>query len=131
MISLRLDNLALENFRCFTRCDIAFHSGLTVLVAENGNGKTALMDAASLALTAYVNAMCPKERLKKIDRTDVRLALGDANAMQPVLPTRIVANGIVANEPVQWGTTVKSHGPKVRPIIREFEAVRQLAERLR
>lgn len=131
MTSLQLDNLALRNFRCFTSCDIAFHPRLTVLVAENGNGKTALMDATSLAVSAYVNAIFPAEPLKKIERKDVRLALDETNVMQPSVPTHIVANGIVADEPVHWGTAVQTYGPKIRPSTRDFKALRLATERLR
>lgn len=131
MTSLRLDNLSLHNFRCFANCDIVFHPRLTVLVAENGNGKTALMDGASLALSAYVNAIFPTESLKKIERKDVRLALDDTHGMQPALPTRIVANGIVDDEPVHWATAVTAYGPKVRPSTREFKALQFATKRLR
>jgi predicted ATP-binding protein involved in virulence len=131
VISLRLDNLVLQNFRCFAGCDIAFHPGLTVLVAENGNGKTALLDATSLALSAYVNMIFPEERLKKIDRTDVRLTLDDANAMHPSLPTRISASGIVGDEPVQWEAAVKEYGPKVRQSSSDFKALQRASEHLR
>jgi predicted ATP-binding protein involved in virulence len=43
MTLLRLDKLSLTNFRCFGRCEIDFHEHLTVLVAENGCGKTAVL----------------------------------------------------------------------------------------
>ena len=46
MTALRLDKLSLTNFRCFAHCEVAFHPNLAVLVAENGSGKTAVLDAA-------------------------------------------------------------------------------------
>lgn len=131
MTSLRLDKLSLTNFRCFTTCDIALHPTITVLVAENGNGKTALLDAASLALSAYVNAIFPTERLKRLERTDVRLVAVDADSMQPALPTRIIAEGMVSDAPTRWATAVTSYGAKVRPSTRDFKALRLVAERMR
>ena len=88
MTSLRLDKLALDNFRCFEHCEILFHPRLTVLVAENGNGKTALMDAASIALSAFVNAIRPVEWFKRIERRDIRLVRTDSGVMKPCLPCR-------------------------------------------
>ena len=131
MTGLRLDNLSLQNFRCFTSCDVALHPHLTVLVAENGNGKTAVLDATSLALSAYVNSVSPTEPLKRLERTDVRLTQVAVNSMQAALPTRIVADGIVSDRPTHWATAVTTYGPKVRPSTREFKELRLAAERMR
>src|SRR4051812_37960321 len=98
MTSLRLKSLTLQNFRCFESCDIEFHPELTVLVAENGKGKTALLDAASLALSAFVNALTPAERLRKLERSDVRLVPTPADGMQPQLPSSLAASGTVAGK---------------------------------
>ena len=37
---LRVDSLSLNNYRCFAECKFEFHPRLTVLVAENAQGKT-------------------------------------------------------------------------------------------
>lgn len=131
MSSLRLDNLVLTNFRCFAHCDISLHPRLTVLVAENGNGKTAVLDAASLALSAYVNALHPAEKLRKIERTDVRLAPADARGMEPCLPTGFAAAGIVADQALRWASTVSAYGAKVRPSTRELKELQHTAQVLR
>lgn len=56
MSKLRLSALTLSNFRCFEHLSIDFHPRLTVLVAPNGNGKTALLDAIAVAFGPYVGA---------------------------------------------------------------------------
>lgn len=127
MADLRLDGLALQNFRCFGHCEIQFHPSLTVLVAENGHGKTAVLDAASLALSAYVNAVYPAERLKRLQRADVRLTRTDDDTMGPVLPTQVAANGLVASVPTSWATSVSTYGTKVRPSTRDLKDVQRLA----
>lgn len=45
-----IDHLTLENFRCFEHLEIDFDPSLTVLVGVNGSGKTAVLDAISIAL---------------------------------------------------------------------------------
>lgn len=67
MTALRLDTLTLTNFRCFEQCEIGFHPNLTVLVAENGSGKTAVLDAAGSALSVFVNALYPTEKIRSVD----------------------------------------------------------------
>lgn len=44
---LRIASLSVENYRCFERMDtpVVFQPDLTVLVARNGEGKTAFLDA--------------------------------------------------------------------------------------
>ena len=51
---LRVDHLRLQNFRCFTECTLELHPDLTVLVAENGHGKTAILDGVAIALGLFV-----------------------------------------------------------------------------
>lgn len=131
MTSLRMDRLVLTNFRCFSHCEIDFHPHLNVLVAENANGKTALLDAVSLALSAYVNAVYPVERIKKIERSDVRLVPDGKSGMQPVLPCRFDATGIVSDQAVEWASAVNTDSAKVRPTTRDLKPIQLSAQTLR
>ncbi len=115
MTALRLDKLTLTNFRCFAQCEIAFHDRLTVLVAENGSGKTAVLDAAAMALSVFVNALYPSEKVRRIERGDVRLIPGEQGAMTPCLPTEYEAAGTVGDNVVTWKSTVRTYRDKVRP----------------
>jgi predicted ATP-binding protein involved in virulence len=56
MSALSLKKLKLINYRCFPKIEIDFHKQLTVLVAQNGFGKTAILDAVAIALGPYVGA---------------------------------------------------------------------------
>ena len=48
---MRLSKITLSNFRCFERLELDLHPRLTVLVGENGAGKTAVLDAIAGALS--------------------------------------------------------------------------------
>lgn len=130
MNSLRLDRLTLSNFRCFAQCEVGFHPELTVLVAENGNGKTAILDAAALALSAFVHAANPAVSLQKIDRSDVRLQLHDGT-MQPCLPTGFEAQGRVGDATLHWGSLVRNYRDKVRPSVVDLRPLQEAALTLR
>lgn len=54
---LRLDRLELRNFRSFTEFVIDLHPSLTVLVAENGGGKIAILDAIGIAEMPFSTAI--------------------------------------------------------------------------
>lgn len=47
---MKLEHLHLQNFRCFKSLDLDFHPRLTVLVANNGEGKTTVLDAIAIGL---------------------------------------------------------------------------------
>lgn len=56
MHDLNLQKLRLRDFRCFESIEIDFHPQLTLLVAGNGGGKTAILDAIAVAFGPYVGA---------------------------------------------------------------------------
>ena len=114
MTALRLDTLSLRNFRCFEQCEIGFHPNLTVLVAENGSGKTAVLDAAGSALSVFVNALYPPEKIRRIERSDVRLIPGEARKMAPCLPTEYAVNATIQDKAVSWKSTLSSSMPCTR-----------------
>ena len=64
---MRINNLHLTNFRCFDSLDIRFEEQLTVLVAPNGGGKSAILDAVAIGLGPFltrlpkVSGINPKE----------------------------------------------------------------------
>jgi predicted ATP-binding protein involved in virulence len=49
-MTLRLEKLHLDNFRCFETLDVSFERDVTLLFAENGGGKTAILTATAMAL---------------------------------------------------------------------------------
>jgi predicted ATP-binding protein involved in virulence len=128
MNGLRLDKLSLTNFRCFAHCEVEFHRDLTVLVAENGSGKTAVLDAAGAALSVFVNAIYPPEKVRRIDRSDVRLIPGQERRMSPCLPTEYEAQATVKDQIVTWRSAVRTYRDKVRPSTRNFDSMKASAQ---
>ena len=60
---MKIKQLHLKNFRCFEDFDIDFitgddnHGGMTVLVAKNGEGKTAILEAINIAWGPFIGKM--------------------------------------------------------------------------
>ena len=129
--TLRVDRLGLRNFRCFAECTIALHQQLTVLVAENGRGKTAVLDAIGIALGLFVDTIAGTRQLHGFDRTDVRLVQGENGAMSPALPTEFVADGYVAGQALHWRRALKGYSLRARTTTKEAENLRQAAQQLR
>ena len=53
---MKLNHITLHNFRKFPALKTDFHPELTVLVANNGQGKTSLLDALATNLSSFVGA---------------------------------------------------------------------------
>ena len=52
---MRLKSVTLNNFRCFEHLKLELHPQLTVIVGNNGAGKTALLDGIATGLTPVLS----------------------------------------------------------------------------
>lgn len=100
---MRLDRLRLKNFRCFAELELPLHERLTVLVAENGQGKSTLLDAVRIALWPFVgsfdlarNAFNDPGNSIAID--DVRVLRMPDGDMARQLPAAVIATGDFGND---------------------------------
>ncbi len=97
---MKLEALGLENFRRFKKLDISFHPELTVIAARNGQGKTAVLDAATIVLSPFVGAF-DLGTSKGIGHKDARYDhLKDSPVSEQVFPVRLEAMLSTLNEPV-------------------------------
>ena len=128
---LRLDRLQLRNFRCFAECTIDLHPQLTVFVAENGCGKTAVLDALANALILFVDTITDTRPLGGFKREDVRLIVGENNAMTPALPTEFEAHGYIAGRELQWSRSLQGYGERNRTSFKDAKNLIAVARQLR
>ena len=96
-----MERLRLRNYRRFEEIDLRFHPELTVLVADNGGGKTALLDGISVALRPLVNGIRIATNLG-FQSSDVRLARAPTGAMVAVLPTSLEAEAMIDGRATHW-----------------------------
>ncbi len=93
---MKLKKIVIQNFRCFNQLAVDLHPELTVLIAPNGAGKTALLDAARIALWPFVKAFDLGSQTGKsasIQIDDVRLERRNSHNMEPQLPSAVTATG--------------------------------------
>lgn len=73
---MRLKQLHLENFRCFQNIDIDFNTnkdnngGITVLVAQNAEGKTTVLDAINIAIGPFLTKLTKNKDRYPISHED-------------------------------------------------------------
>jgi predicted ATP-binding protein involved in virulence len=127
---LRIDHLQLKNFRCFAACELDLHPKLTILVAENAQGKTALLDALRLVLQEFVTTVRRGKQPHGFDRADIHLKRGNQGVMEPRLPTEFRVGGEVDGEPVSWRRVLSKDTFHARTSTKDAKDIRRLAKRL-
>ena len=133
MSRFRLREIRLENYRCFEDLKLSLEEDTTVLFAENGGGKTALLTALAMGLAVFQRGA---PRTLKLDaRRDPRMrTLDEKGRREPVGPCKVAWSAAVGEtESVTWSTAVQpASGRKTnqpRPILEALEQVRVPGDR--
>jgi len=83
---MHVSKIRMQNFRCYTDFTINFTPGVTVIVAENGKGKTAILDGLAINMAPYLAAF-PGIKGRNFQPNDVRMVL-DSSTDQEKLQIR-------------------------------------------
>lgn len=111
--SFRLDRLELRNFRQFELFSIDFDERLTVLVGNNGSGKSSVLDAASIALDCLCFYLTYRHQ-SLINQSDARVQLfdlGDTVDAQPQYPVAVTSHGCVGEDAAGLEWTASRNSP--------------------
>lgn len=127
----RIDTLTLRNFRCFAHVQVTFHPRLTVLVAPNGQGKTAILDGVAMAFRLFVDTLLTRSGSRGFARSDIRRALTADRTMEAMLPVELEAAGILDGQPLTWTHTLESDSSRGRTTQVQARAIKEGALRLR
>lgn len=101
---MQLNSLTIKNFKCFKDITCTFNRQLTVLIGKNGAGKTALLDAAAIAISTYLCGI-DGGRSRSIQKEDARYEfypLGDVIDAQHQFPVQITGTGECSGKNVTW-----------------------------
>lgn len=73
---MKLKSLDIENFRGIAKLHLEFGERLTVIVGENGVGKTSVLDALAILLDQYVARFVhvSPQRARQMSESDIRLS---------------------------------------------------------
>ncbi|MCX7046157.1 MAG: AAA family ATPase [Candidatus Sumerlaeota bacterium] len=98
---MRINNLEIYGFRCFENHEFQFHPHFNLIVGDNGFGKTALLEALSVAMGIWPLALArPASECRAINPGDVRLRTqqeGDRLVFKRVTDCVISAHGIIGD----------------------------------
>ena len=106
-MDFRLETLRLENFRCYSSAVLSLDDQLTVLIADNGHGKSAALDAIAICLGQLLGPLQLKSRRPVAER--VQISASDATtsyALPPYaassFPILLEATALVDGERATW-----------------------------
>lgn len=115
---MRIDRLEICNFKKFSHYSLDLHPTFTLLVGDNGTGKTSLLDALAVAAGVWlVNA--PDSTLSNSKRniltSEIRLdavELGGITQFIEHKPVQITATGHIGDRSVPWTRQIKENGSR-------------------
>jgi predicted ATP-binding protein involved in virulence len=112
---MHLKNITLRNFRCFREFSLNLHPRLTVIVAENGGGKTSILDGIAIGLTPvlrYLSSASQRLSGPGIQDTDFRVeSIGSNDQVQTSNFTQIEIETQTGNKWDVWQAGVKGKEP--------------------
>ena len=113
---MRINKMHLKNFRCFENFTIEFEDDLTVIVAENGRGKSAILDAVAVAVGPYIGCF-NGVKTYSFEDSDVMQVQQDTNdsklrilRMKRQYPIVLEAEGVLGGKTVSWRREMMREG---------------------
>ncbi|HSN97541.1 MAG TPA: AAA family ATPase [Candidatus Nanopelagicales bacterium] len=113
---MRIDRLEVVNFKKFASQNIELHPHFTLLVGENGSGKTSALDALAVSLGVWL--IHPPDTLvqnsgRNILKTEIRLEPsreGDRIQFRECRPVVVRSRGQIGGEEVVWARQLGEGG---------------------
>ena len=107
---MKISRLYVENFRGFKKREFNFSDHVTVLIGDNGTGKTAILDALAVALGSLFLSF-NNIGSRYIQTEEVRIAnyvMGEIPTPEPKYPVVIECEGMVNGQEISWKRTLNS-----------------------
>ena len=133
MSRFQLREIRVENYRCFDELTLPLEDDITVLFAENGGGKTALLTALAMGLAVF--QMGSPRTLNLNVRRDTRmLTLDEKGRREPAGVCKVTWTAAVGEtESVTWSKTIQPASGRTknqhRQILEALERVRVPGDR--
>ena len=115
---MQIDRIIIKNFRCFENYEAKFNKELTVIIGDNGSGKSVLMDAVSIAVGTFLTGFdgIKSPDIANDDAIRKFYDSGSAAEPQPQFPVTIEASGVVDGKDIVWKRELKNANCKTTTI---------------
>ncbi|HAY4504629.1 AAA family ATPase [Enterobacter hormaechei] len=102
---MKINTLSVKNFRCYRERAFQFHPNVNLIVGQNATGKTALLDAVSIAIASWILGFKKKNDKKSLEPTDATLSYLEKEGEPQFVeawPVVVAASGIVKGKNIDW-----------------------------
>jgi predicted ATP-binding protein involved in virulence len=127
---MRIDKITVSNYRCFEKISLDFDPQLTVIVADNGGGKTALLDAVAFGFGLFATSLSTTQG-GLFGHTDVqRLKVRETvtNEMESQYPLTIEIIGVLDGQTESWKRELRT--AKGNPTNKDAKILSNFAKKL-
>ena len=111
---MKINRLKLINYRCFKELKIDLQDRFTLLVGNNGSGKSAVLDGLAVGLASFFLGMdgAPSGSIHASDVRTECFMLGSRLERQAQYPSRIECEGVVHGQALVWARTLNTEDGK-------------------
>ena len=104
---MNIQKIRLHNYKCFEDSTFEFNPQFTVLVGDNGKGKSAILDALAISAGSLFVGTNDAIKPRLIQKDEIRLKdFGDH--IEPQLPVDISTKGLISLVEGNWRRSLKS-----------------------
>lgn len=89
---MKIKKVTLKNYKCFEKIEVDFHDKLTVIVGNNGSGKSSILDGVVVSLGTMFTGFDGLNGVS-ISQKDVHLKayqMGESEDIQAQYPVEII-----------------------------------------
>jgi predicted ATP-binding protein involved in virulence len=99
---MRIDKIHIQNFRGIEDLEINLHKQFNLLIGENGSGKTAILEALTVAIGSYFSGI-PGVQSRHIRNSDIRYFKSLEGSYEYTSTTRVeVLKAFVNDKEIGW-----------------------------
>jgi len=117
---MKISNTVLRNFRKYEHARFNFHKHFTVLIGDNGAGKTTILDALSIMLSTYFQGSKIQTGRRVIKKDDARFIITkkEGQVFRPRQEkVNLTAEGSLSGNPILWQRDIGDRGGKAKELV--------------
>ncbi len=122
---MKIRNIRLQNYRCFEDITIDFNCGTSVVIGNNGVGKSTVLDAVAIGIGSLFlgieSSSAPEIKAK--DVRSITREIGSSADKQPQYPTIISCIGEIDNEEINWVRQLNTEKGKTSGEVRKIKNI--------